>query len=264
LSRDDPGKLALADRGAIFLDNIGELTPYLQRQLVRFLDTGQKVDAAGLATPLDVRVMVATSRSLRQLMAVGTFRPDLFYRLDVIHITVPALRERREDIPELVAFFLEQFTTITGSVVRSMSPEALDVMQAYSWPGNVRELSKAIERLVVTGSQAILRPEDLPAEIRMPGTADPLRPERRRTVADDLFEKLTEDRASFWTTVYPLYMQREITRGHVRDVVRRGLEEARGNYNVVAQLFNMEQRDYKRFLSFLRKHDCHVPISDYR
>ena len=88
--------------------------------------------------------------------------------------------------------------------------------------------------------------------------------ERRRTVADDLYKKLVEERESFWTVVYPLYMQREITRGNVRDLVRKGLEDARGNYKIVAKLFNMESRDYKRFLNFLRKHDCQIPFRDYR
>jgi hypothetical protein len=105
----------------------------------------------------------------------------------------------------------------------------------------------------------------LPADIRRPA-AEATRPrrERRRTVADDLYKKLVEDRESFWTAVYPLYLQREITRGNVRDLVRKGLEEARGNYKIVARLFNMEQREYKRFLNFLRKHDCQLPFKEYR
>ena len=88
--------------------------------------------------------------------------------------------------------------------------------------------------------------------------------ERRRTVADDLYKRLVEGKESFWTSVYPLFMDREITRSNVRDVVRRGLEEARGNYKIVARLFNMEARDYKRFLNFLRKHDCQIPFKEYR
>jgi len=83
-------------------------------------------------------------------------------------------------------------------------------------------------------------------------------------MADDLYKRLVQDRESFWTAVYPLYLHREITRGQVRDVVRKGLEEARGNYKIVARLFNMEQRDYKRFLNFLRKHDCQLPFKEYR
>jgi DNA-binding NtrC family response regulator len=200
------------------------------------------------------------------MIAQGTFREDLYYRLNVIHLVVPTLRERRSDIPELVQHFLQQFTSRNGYQVRSISPEALRLMQAYSWPGNVRELANIIERLVVTGRDATVRPEDLPAEIRAAGGAlgVPVRHERRRTIADDLFKQLTAGRESFWTAVYPMYMQRDITRGQVRDVVRKGLEEARGNYKIVARLFNMEQRDYKRFLNFLRKHDCQVPFREYR
>ena len=107
--------------------------------------------------------------------------------------------------------------------------------------------------------------EHLAMEIRV---QDPIsfRPkrERRRTVADDLYKRMLDQRESFWAAVYPLYMEREITRGNVREVVRRGLEEARGNYKIVARLFNMESRDYKRFLNFLRKHDCQVPFKEYR
>jgi len=122
-----------------------------------------------------------------------------------------------------------------------------------------------IERLVVTGRSESVEPEDLPMEIRSHDALG-LRPkrERRRTVADDLYKKLLEERESFWTAVYPLYMQREITRGNVRDLVRKGLEDARGNYKIVAKLFNMESRDYKRFLNFLRKHDCQLPFKEYR
>jgi hypothetical protein len=107
--------------------------------------------------------------------------------------------------------------------------------------------------------------QDLPLEIRARNGA-PARParERRRTVADDLYQRLIEERQSFWTLVYPMYMQREITRSNVRDVVRKGLQEARGNYKIVARLFNMESQDYKRFLNFLRKHDCQVPFKEYR
>ena len=146
-----------------------------------------------------------------------------------------------------------------------VAPDAIKVLTEYSWPGNVRELENVIERCVVTGRNEIITVDDLPTEVRMHANVG-LRPkrERRRTVADDLFKRLLEERESFWNVVYPLYMQREITRGNVRDVVRKGLEEARGNYKIVARLFNMEQRDYKRFLNFLRKHDCQVPFKEYR
>ena len=88
--------------------------------------------------------------------------------------------------------------------------------------------------------------------------------DRRRTVADDLYTKLVEEPESFWTIVYPLYMRRDITRGNVRDLVRKGLEDSRGNYTVVTRLFNIDPREYRKFLRFLRKHDCQLPFMDYR
>src|SRR5436305_1972402 len=123
--------------------------------------------------------------------------------------------------------------------------------------GNVRELENVIERLVVTCRKEIVTVDDLPHEIRSRhDAAQRPRRERRRTIADDLYKRLVEDRESFWTAVYPLYMQREITRSNIRDLVDKGLQQARGNYKIVAQLFNMESSDYKKFLNFLRKHEC--------
>jgi transcriptional regulator with PAS, ATPase and Fis domain len=233
--RDKQGKLEMADGGSIFLDEIGEMTLRMQGLLLRFMETGelQKVGADRAMGRVNVRVIAATNRNLRDMITEGTFREDLFYRLNVIHLTVPPLRERREDIPSLIDFLLARFTRQKDHTVNKVS-------------------------------EAVV-PDDLPMEIRMQQMIA-LRPkrERRRTVADDLYKKLVEERESFWTVVYPLYMQREITRGNVRDLVRKGLEDARGNYKIVAKLFNMESRDYKRFLNFLRKHDCQLPFKEYR
>jgi len=265
--RDKPGKLETAHLGTIFLDEVGEMTLRMQGLLLRFLETGelQKVGADGSGRVVNVRVIAATNRDLRDMIKQGTFREDLFYRLNVIHIVVPPLRDRREDIPVLANQFLSQFTAQGRSSITGISPEAMKALGEYSWPGNVRELENVIERLVVTVSGSTIELEHLSSEIR---TYDAvlLRPkrERRRTVADDLYKRMLEQHESFWTAVYPLFMDREITRANVREVVRRGLEEARGNYKIVARLFNMEARDYKRFLNFLRKHDCQIPFKEYR
>ena len=285
--RDKPGKLETAAHGTIFLDEIGEMALRMQGLLLRFLETGeiQKVGAERVSTVVNVRVIAATNRHLRDLIAQGQFREDLFYRLNVIHLIVPPLRERREDIPVLIDHFLRRYVSgssngngngdgrANGSIngqgvrylVRDISPDAITALREYAWPGNVRELENVIERLVVTGRREVVQVEDLGPEIRtqLVRGARP-RKERRRTVADDLFKKLTEERESFWSTVYPLYMNREITRSNVRDLVHKGLEEARGNYKIVLRLFNMEARDYKRFLNFLRKHDCQLPFKEYR
>jgi transcriptional regulator with PAS, ATPase and Fis domain len=280
--RDKPGKLEMASNGTIFLDEIGEMTLRMQGLLLRFLETGeiQKVGAERVAMAPNVRVLAATNRNLRELIAQGQFREDLFYRINVIHLVVPPLRERREDIPLLIGHFLSSFSgaSVNGNgangngagkhnpptIVRSIAPDAIAALTQYAWPGNVRQLENVIERLVVTGRKETIHVDDLPLEVRTPTASARPKRERRRTVADDLFKKLTDERESFWSVVYPLYMNREITRGNVRDLVHKGLEESRGNYKILLRLFNMENRDYKRFLNFLRKHDCQLPFKEYR
>jgi transcriptional regulator with GAF, ATPase, and Fis domain len=264
--RDKPGKLELADTGTVFLDEVGEMTLRMQGLLLRFLETGelQKVGTDRGSAIVNVRVVAATNRKLDEMAAQGQFREDLFYRLNVIHLVVPPLRERKADIPALVEQALKQFTGVNGYIVRDIDQEAMQALIEYSWPGNVRELHNVVERLAVTGRNEVITAEDLPHEIRNGRMAVRPRRERRRTVADDLFRIVVENRESFWTAVYPLYMNREITRGNVRDLVGKGLEQARGNYKIVARIFNMEARDYKKFLNFLRKHDCQVPFREYR
>ena len=265
--RDKPGKLETAHNGTVFLDEIGEMTLRMQGLLLRFLETGelQKVGADGGGHHVNVRVIAATNRNLREMITQGTFREDLFYRMNVIHLIVPPLRERREDIPALVGYFRERYAALNRSPITTVSSAAMKTMVEYSWPGNVRELENVVERLIVTVQGNEIDVQHLPSEIRTQD-AVALRPkrERRRTVADDLYKRMLDQRESFWATVYPLFMEREITRANVREIVRRGLEEARGNYKIVARLFNMEQREYKRFLNFLRKHDCQLPFKEYR
>jgi transcriptional regulator with PAS, ATPase and Fis domain len=151
--RDKQGKLEMADRGSIFLDEIGEMTLRMQGLLLRFMETGelQKVGADRIAGRVNVRVIAATNRNLRDMITEGTFREDLFYRLNVIHLVVPPLRERREDIPALIDYFMHRFTRNNGHPVKFISPDANKLLCEYSWPGNVRELENVIERLVVTG-----------------------------------------------------------------------------------------------------------------
>src|SRR5690349_19731916 len=256
--RDKPGKLELGHNGTVFLDEIGEMTLRMQGLLLRFLETGeiQKVGTDRALGKVDVRVIAATNRDLREMIGQRLFREDLYFRLNVIHLVVPSLRQRRLDIPALVEHFLARFTRTSPGVVREIAPEALHALCEYSWPGNVRELENVIERLVVTGRTATVQLQDLPPEIGFMQTTS-VRPakERRRTIADDLYTRIREGGESFWNVVYPSYMQREISRTDVREVMRKGLEDARGNYRIVVRLFNMKRDDYKKFLNFLRKQD---------
>src|SRR5207249_884588 len=125
--------------GTAFLDEIGEMTLRMQGLLLRFLETGelQKVGADGGGRLVNVRVIAATNRSLREMIQLGTFREDLFYRLNVIHIIVPPLRDRREDVPLLIDHFLNRFTGANDSQISGVSPDAMKALTQYSWPGNV-------------------------------------------------------------------------------------------------------------------------------
>jgi transcriptional regulator with PAS, ATPase and Fis domain len=261
--RDQPGKLEMANTGTLFLDEIGEMTLRMQGLLLRFLETGelQKIGSGEGQSHADVRVISATNRDLRQLIAQGLFREDLLYRLNVVHLHVPPLRGRADDIPQLVEAIV---TRLAPGGECSVEREALDSLVRYAWPGNVRQLQNVLERLVVVSQGKTITFEHLPAEIRTPSKDGRPTIERRRTIADDLFKRLTADKESFWTTVYPLYIQREITRSTVKEIIRRGLEDSGGNYKIVARNFNMDPGDYKRFLNFLRKHHCQLPFKQFR
>jgi len=158
------GKFELADGGTIFLDEIGEMNPTMQSKLLRILQEGVFYRLGGNESiPVDVRVIAATNRDIEQEVAESRFREDLYYRLNVVQIRMPPLRERKEDIPLLAGHFLNMFKQERGRPHLRLSREALESMLAYEWPGNIREMKNAIERAVVMGNSAEIQPEDLPA-----------------------------------------------------------------------------------------------------
>jgi Nif-specific regulatory protein len=161
------GKFELADGGTLFLDEIGEMSPTMQAKLLRILQEGVFYRLGGNdSIPVDVRALAATHRDIDREVAEGRFREDLYYRLNVVQIRMPALRERMEDIPLLAEHFLTIFRKERGIARMRFSKEALDRMQAYDWPGNVREMKNAIERAVVMGNPPEILAEDLPAFAR--------------------------------------------------------------------------------------------------
>jgi Nif-specific regulatory protein len=163
------GKFEAAHEGTLFLDEIGEMAPGMQAKLLRVLQEGVFYRVGG-NTPItvDVRVLSATNKDLKKEVAEGTFREDLFYRLNVVQLDMPALRDRLEDVEYLAAYFLDQFKRETGLVDLTVSPEAMGKMAQYNWPGNIRELRNAIERAVVMGDGKMIRPEDLPITATLP------------------------------------------------------------------------------------------------
>jgi transcriptional regulator with PAS, ATPase and Fis domain len=276
--RDRSGLFERANGGTVFLDEVGEMGGRMQALLLRFLETGeiQRVGAERAEQRLNVRVIAATNRNPLSEVAAGTFREDLYYRLNVMEITIPPLRERREDIPLLLEHFLRLYSTHYQLPMPAVSREAMDCLTAYKWPGNVRQLRNVVERLVVRRCGPTIDVHDLPALggatprlIEFPvreakpshaPAAEPGAP----GVVEAMFDRMVKHGESFWSAVYEPFMQRDVTREHLRALISRGLRDTAGSYKILVGLFNMAPSDYKRFLNFLRKQDCRVPFARFR
>jgi DNA-binding NtrC family response regulator len=266
--RDKRGWLEAANSGTIFMDEVGEMSLRMQALLLRFLETGeiQRVGSDRRLPPVDVRVVTATHRRLVEHIADKTFREDLYYRLNVVHIEVPPLRERREDVVVLLNHFLHMFCDSYQLPVPEVMPEAVNALTGYPWPGNVRELRNVAERLALRCREGRISIDMLPIEVtrerRAPAAAAPaaVTPSGSQVI----LERILNDGASFWSEVYEPFMARDLTRHDVRELVRLGLEHTRGNYKMLVAYFNMPPEDYKKFLNFLRKYQCHVPFQRFR
>jgi len=163
---DKPGRFEEADGGTIFLDEIGEMLLPLQVKLLRVLQEEEIAPLGGVGSKkVDVRVVTATARNLNDEVKAGRFREDLFYRINVMTIHAPALRDRRGDIPLLVGYFIDLFNKKLNKNIEGLSSEAMPILMGYSWPGNVRELENVIERAVLLNSGRLITPEDLPSDI---------------------------------------------------------------------------------------------------
>ena len=172
-TQDKMGKFKQADGGTIFLDEIGTATPGLQVKLLRVLQEHEFEQVGGSKTfRVDSRVILATNEKLEEMVAAGKFRQDLYYRVNVIQIEMPPLRERLSDIPTLAQHFLERICNDSGRKVHGFTDDAIAALRGYRWPGNVRELQNVIERAVLLGKQEMVRTEDLPAAILVPGHVD--------------------------------------------------------------------------------------------
>ena len=259
--RDKPGKLQIAHGGTLFLDELGEMSLRMQALLLRFLENGeiQAVGSDRTQCTVDVRVIAATNGKLSELVAAGRFREDLLYRLKVIHLHIPPLRKRPADIRALAVHFLAR----AGHTI-TLQPAAWEALEKYRWPGNVRELQNVAEQLIWLAP--VNRPielSELPEVVRSLPSLTPAH-ERRRQLADDLYQAIVSGGYSFWDHVHPLFLDRDITRHDVRELLRRGLQTTRGNYRSLLVLFRIPKSDYKRFLNFLAAHDCGVDYREFR
>jgi transcriptional regulator with PAS, ATPase and Fis domain len=222
------GLFEQAHRGTIFLDEIGEMSINLQAKLLRVLEE-ERFSRVGGSSPLqvNVRVIAATNRNLERAIQEGRFRADLFYRLNVISIHLPTLRERSEDVPFLINHFLETKAREVGAPIKRLSREAMDRVIAYSWPGNVRELQNAIERAVIlSGDRAELDLGDLSDRLRTPAGDGPL---------GGLMGEVSSGRRSLG----------EATDIFERMLILRGLENANYNQTRAAELLGTTRRILK-------------------
>ncbi len=163
-----PGKFEIANGGTIFLDEIGDMSHDLQVKLLKVLEESEFERVGGCQTiKTDIRIIAATHRDLESAVENGTFREDLYYRLFVIPLTLPSLRDRKSDIPLLIAHFLDQLNQKKRTQVTGISEKAMELLVAHTWPGNVRELRNMIERLVVLTQEGEIYPRDLPQKLRM-------------------------------------------------------------------------------------------------
>jgi transcriptional regulator with PAS, ATPase and Fis domain len=264
--RGTRGRLEEAQHGTIFLDEVGDMSLRMQGLLLRFLENGE-VQQIGSVRPhavRNVRVIAATHRDLPGRIAAGQFREDVYYRLNVIHLAIPPLRERPDDVGPLARYFLELFGVTSHLAPSVISEEALDALTQYHWPGNTRELRNVMERLVVRCRSGVISCGDLAAA--MPGMQPILSttPGRGlRSTVDALYEHLMMG-DSFWTVVHAAFTSHDVTRGDVRALVARGLTQTGGSYKELASLFNVAVDDYPRFVGFLEQHDCNVASHTFR
>ena len=273
--RDKVGLIRQADRGTLFLDELGEMSLSMQAMLLRFAETGeiQTVGADGPGGRADVRLITATNRDLRDQIAAGEFREDLYYRLNVIHIRIPPLRERGGDVVLLFRHFVHRASEAHRLPPPDLTPDAEQLILAYHWPGNVRELRNVTERIALRDSNRPITPADLPSEIRVnegvaiavsgPGQANAAAEPHGQAIAQHLWDKLMAG-GDFWEIVQKPFRAHEVTRAELAALIDRGLQETRGSYRALVRLFNLPPTDYKRFHAFLYQQNCNLPVGPYR
>lgn len=221
------GRFEMADGGTLFLDEIGEIDLATQVKLLRVLETRsfERV-GGGKSIQVDVRLIAATNRDLKAMVDKGTFREDLFYRLNVVNITLPPLRERAEDLPCLLEHYLRFFAAENGKKISAFAPEAMDLLLAYRWPGNVRELRNCVERMVVMARGDRLTLKDVPADIR-------------NAVAEALHEPGGETAATGRTLDIDT---------NERELIVRALRRTDGNRTEAARILGISRRTLHRKL----------------
>jgi transcriptional regulator with PAS, ATPase and Fis domain len=245
-SADTFGFVAAAEGGTLFLDEIADLSPDVQAKLLRLIDarTYMRLGEA-VERQADVRIVAATNKDLRDLIVKKLFREDLYFRLNVLPIVIPPLRERREDIQDLLAEFSGK---LNG---QKLGKEAVRVLMNHSWPGNIRELKSVLIRAGINSEKDEINGEieefiekDFPSPATVPGNGK----------LDRIWMEL-KDGKTFWEAVKKPFLRRELNRAEVKSILYQSLNECGGKYTGALRSFNLDEGEYHRFMSFLSKND---------
>ena len=275
--RDHAGLVRRAEGGTLFLDELGDMSLRMQAVLLRFAESGE-VQPVGSLTPSrchDVRIVAATHRDLGALVRDGSFRQDLYYRMNVLLVRVPPLRERATDIPLLLRHFMNRACESYKRSTPTLSREAEECLVAFDWPGNVRQLRSVAERLAVAAGGRIATVDDLPDELRDADRTLHRRspvpiatggsPQRHSSAQPDPVDAAEQAwrrlRAGedFWSAVYQPFQAHDLRRDDIRALLRRAIDETRGQPGQVSALLNVAPDSRRRLHAFLRKYDCTVP-----
>jgi transcriptional regulator with GAF, ATPase, and Fis domain len=235
------GRFELADGGTLLLDEVGDVPAAMQAKLLRVLQE-RRFERVGGTTSLevDVRVIAATNRDLHRLVKKGKFREDLYYRLNVVKIDLPPLRERPEDIPLLAAHFGEKYARFGGPPIR-ISPETMEALLNCQWPGNVRQLENAMERACITTRDGLIRPENLPPEVTNPATS-------KVPIPVDLGRPLAEQLGELSAAFEARYIRRALKKAHghvgrcaeICGLSRRSMTEKIAQYKIDKAVFKFD------------------------
>jgi nitrogen regulation protein NR(I) len=239
------GKFEQCHQGTVFLDEIGDMSPSTQTKMLRVLQSGSFERVGGnQPVQVNVRVIAATNRPLEQAVADKQFREDLFYRLNVVRIRLPALRERPGDIPLLIDYFLKKHTATPDDPPRSIAPETLERLLAHSWPGNVRELENVIQRASVLAKGKLILPSDLPPELSPHSPSSTATPTPPSTTPSQPTHPTDLARALFdWARTHPQF---KIIPAVERELIRHALTETRGNQVQTARLLGITRATLRK------------------
>jgi len=241
---DRKGAFESADGGVIFLDEVADLHLGTQAMLLRALASGEFQPLGETRSrTADVRVLAATNRSLNALVGAKKFRRDFYFRLRYFLLDVPPLREREDDWRLILDVVLKQLRAKYG-VEKRLSSGSLKLLEQYDWPGNVRQLVSVATMSYALADNNVIMPDDFASQLELGESCG--------EVQDELFQRMTTGGESFWDVVYRPFIERDLNRGQVRAVIKRGMIAARGNYQNLLDVVHLPRSDYQKFMDFLR------------